>query len=126
MSLTENFETHAHRAEGGNQNFAFIRRKGDHALFGKSTQAMKSQWGVPGSWPLADFAQAIILMAKFSAPSLTVETLTHDDVARKNIPTPEYQLVMQKDERSQVRFARGGQYCYPALTDVLRSMESGN
>ena len=28
---------------GGNQNFALIRSKGDHALFGKSTQAMKTQ-----------------------------------------------------------------------------------
>ncbi|MDZ7640648.1 MAG: DNA damage-inducible protein D [Desulfurivibrio sp.] len=27
---------------GGNQNFALIRSKGDHALFGKSTQAMKA------------------------------------------------------------------------------------
>jgi DNA-damage-inducible protein D len=27
---------------GGNQDFAVIRSKGDHALFGKSTQAMKS------------------------------------------------------------------------------------
>ena len=32
---------------GGNQNFALIRSKGDHALFGKSTQAMKAQWNVP-------------------------------------------------------------------------------
>jgi DNA-damage-inducible protein D len=29
---------------GGNQNFALIRSKGDQALFGKSTQAMKSHW----------------------------------------------------------------------------------
>jgi DNA-damage-inducible protein D len=42
---------------GGNQDFALIRSKGDHALFGKSTQAMKAQWKVPESRPLADFAQ---------------------------------------------------------------------
>jgi DNA-damage-inducible protein D len=29
---------------GGSQDFALIRSKGDHALFGKSTQAMKSTW----------------------------------------------------------------------------------
>ena len=29
---------------GGNQDFATIRSKGDHALFGKSTAAMKSHW----------------------------------------------------------------------------------
>ena len=28
---------------GGNQNFALIRSKGDQALFGRSTQAMKGQ-----------------------------------------------------------------------------------
>lgn len=32
---------------GGNRNFALIRSKGDHALFGNSTQAMKAQWLVP-------------------------------------------------------------------------------
>jgi DNA-damage-inducible protein D len=31
---------------GGNQDFALIRSKGDHALFGKSTQVMKAQWKV--------------------------------------------------------------------------------
>ncbi|MCB1946993.1 MAG: hypothetical protein KDF55_15780, partial [Thauera sp.] len=44
-------------------------------------------------------------MAKQSAPALTVETLTHDEATRKNIPTAEYQSVMQKDERSPVRVA---------------------
>jgi len=34
---------------GGNQNFASIRSKGGLALFGISTQAMKSQWKVPDS-----------------------------------------------------------------------------
>ena len=40
---------------GGNDDFALIRSKGDHALFGKSTQAMKAQWCVPDNRPLADF-----------------------------------------------------------------------
>ena len=44
---------------GSNQDFAIIRSKGDHALFGKSTQAMKSQWKVPDNRPLADFAPTI-------------------------------------------------------------------
>lgn len=34
---------------GGNQDFALIRSKGDQALFGKSTQAMKAHWKVPDS-----------------------------------------------------------------------------
>jgi len=57
---------------GGNQDFALIRSKGDHALFGKSTQAMKAQWLVPDSRPLADFAPTIILKAKDFATEITI------------------------------------------------------
>ena len=59
---------------GGNQDFALIRSKGDHALFGKSTQAMKAQWKVPESRPLADFAPTILFRPKTSprkSPSST-------------------------------------------------------
>ena len=35
----------------------------------------------------------------------TVETLTHEEASRKNIPTAEYQSVMQKEEQSPVRVA---------------------
>jgi DNA-damage-inducible protein D len=57
---------------GGNQNFALIRSKGDQALFGKSTQAMKAQWNVPENRPLADFAPTIILKAKDFATEITI------------------------------------------------------
>lgn len=57
---------------GGNQNFALIRSKGDNALFGRSTQSMKSQWKVPESRPLADFAPTIILKAKDFAAEITI------------------------------------------------------
>ncbi|MFA6173690.1 MAG: DNA damage-inducible protein D [Kiritimatiellales bacterium] len=57
---------------GGNQDFAFIRSKGDQALFGKSTQMMKAQWKVPDSRPLADFAPTIILKAKDFAAEITI------------------------------------------------------
>jgi len=57
---------------GGNQNFALIRSKGDQALFGKSTQAMKAQWLVPDARPLADFAPAILLKAKDFAAEITI------------------------------------------------------
>ena len=36
---------------------------------------------------------------------LSVETLKHDEATRKNIPTAEYQSVMQKDEQSPMRIA---------------------
>lgn len=57
---------------GGTQDFATIRSKGDHALFGKTTQAMKKQWNVPESRPLADFAPTIILKAKDFAAEITI------------------------------------------------------
>ena len=57
---------------GGNQNFTLIRSKGDQALFGKSTQAMKAQWHVPDPRPLADFAPTIILKAKDFAAEITI------------------------------------------------------
>jgi len=57
---------------GGNDDFALIRSKGDQALFGKTTQAMKEQWRVPDSRPLADFAPTIILKAKDFATEITI------------------------------------------------------
>lgn len=57
---------------GGNQNFALIRSKGDTALFGKNTRAMKAQWRVPDNRPLADFAPTIILKAKDFATEITI------------------------------------------------------
>jgi adenine-specific DNA-methyltransferase len=43
-------------------------------------------------------------MAKKSAQR-TVETLKHDDATRKNIPTAEYQSVLQKEQQHPVRVA---------------------
>jgi DNA-damage-inducible protein D len=57
---------------GGNQDFALIRSKGDQALFGKSTQAMKAAWKVLASRPLADFAPTITLKAKDFATEITI------------------------------------------------------
>lgn len=86
---------------GGNQDFALIRSKGDHALFGKSTQEMKATWKVPVSRPLADFAPTIILKAKDFAAEITIhnarekklgsekaisrEHVTNNDAVRKTL-----------------------------------------
>ena len=86
---------------GGNQDFATIRSKGDHALFGKSTAAMKSHWKVPDNRPLADFAPTIILKAKdfateitifnarahgmSSEPVISAEHVTNNDAVRKTL-----------------------------------------
>jgi DNA-damage-inducible protein D len=57
---------------GGNDDFGMIRSKGDHALFEKTTQQMKSHWKVPAKRPLADFAPTIILKAKDFAAEITI------------------------------------------------------
>ena len=73
---------------GGNQDFALIRSKGDNALFGKSTQAMKSTWNVPDNRPLADFAPTIILKAKDFATEITIfNTRAHQLGTERTIST---------------------------------------
>ena len=44
-------------------------------------------------------------MARRPQNPRTVETLTHEKARRKNIPTAEYQSVMQKEAQSPVRVA---------------------
>ena len=57
---------------GDQMSFARIRSKGDMALFGgHSTQAMKSQLGVPDNRPLADFLPTITIKAKDFANEIT-------------------------------------------------------
>ena len=73
LSATENeLSVVIFEQTGGNEDFALIRSKGDHALFGKSTHAMKAQWKVPNNRPLADFAPTIILKAKDFATEITI------------------------------------------------------
>ena len=67
---------------GSDRNFALIRSKGDQALFGKSTKAMKSQWKVPASRPLADIAPTIVLKAKDFATEITIH-----NAREKNLKT---------------------------------------
>lgn len=57
---------------GGNQDFALIRSKGDAALFGRNTQAMKARWKVPSGRALADFSPTIVLKAKDFATEITI------------------------------------------------------
>jgi len=85
---------------GGSQNFALIRSKGDRALFGKSTRAMKSQWKVPDNRPLADFSPTIIKAKDFateitifnakerqmvSESAISTEHITNNEAVRKTL-----------------------------------------
>lgn len=75
---------------GGNQNFALIRSKGDQALFSKSTQAMKAQWKVPDTRPLADFAPTIILKAKDFATEITIFNSRENHLSTENAISAEH------------------------------------
>jgi len=75
---------------GGNNDFALIRSKGDQALFGKSTQAMKAQWKVPDSRPLADFAPTIILKAKDFATEITIFNARHHGMSSESAISREH------------------------------------
>ena len=75
---------------GGNQNFAVIRSKGDQALFGKTTQAMKSQWKVPDNRPLADFAPTIILKAKDFAAEITIFNARQNQLSSESAISTEH------------------------------------
>lgn len=66
---------------GSNKNFGPIRSKGDQALFGKSTKAMKSRWKVPVKRPLADFAPTIILKAKDFATEITIHNAREHELS---------------------------------------------
>lgn len=57
---------------GSDRNFGIIRSKGDKALFGYTTEQMKSKWKIPKGRALADFAPTIILKAKDFATEITI------------------------------------------------------
>lgn len=75
---------------GDNRNFALIRSKGDQALFGKNTQAMKSQWKVPDNRPLADFAPTIILKAKDFATEITIFNAKQNQLSSESAISSEH------------------------------------
>ncbi|MGE4397253.1 MAG: DNA damage-inducible protein D, partial [Sulfurimonas sp.] len=56
---------------GGNNDFAYIRSKGDQALFNRTTAQMKERWNIKNK-PLADFMPTILLKAKDFATEITI------------------------------------------------------
>lgn len=104
---------------GGNQDFALIRSKGDQALFGKSTQAMKSMWKVPDSRPLADFAPTIILKAKDFATEITIHNARANEMAREADISDEH--VKNNDAVRKTLLSRGIRpEALPAAEDVRK------
>jgi DNA-damage-inducible protein D len=65
---------------GSDKNFGLIRSKGDQALFGRTTQQMKNQLGVPKGRALADFLPTITIKAKDFATEITVFNTKEKDL----------------------------------------------
>jgi DNA-damage-inducible protein D len=104
---------------GGHESFALIRSKGDHALFGKTTQAMKSTWNVPDGRPLADFAPTIVLKAKDFAAEITIHNAREHKMDREQQISAEH--VANNKAVRQTLLNRGIRpETLPAAEDVKR------
>lgn len=75
---------------GSDKNFALIRSKGDKALFNRTTQEMKDQWGIANK-PLADHMPTILLKAKDFATEITIfnakqnQMSTEDQISHEHV-----------------------------------------
>ena len=68
-----------------NVGFAFIRAKGDEALFGgNNTQAMKNKLDVPDGRPLADYLPTVTIWGKGLATSVTNHNIKNNDLQGTN------------------------------------------
>lgn len=66
---------------GSGRSFAYIRAKGDQALFGgKATREMKEKLGVPQRRALADFLPTLLIKAKDFANELTSHNVVEKDL----------------------------------------------
>ena len=90
---------------GGNDNFASIRSKGDAALFGRNTHAMKTRWQVPENRPLADFAPTIVLKAKDFATEITIHNARTQQMQSEQQIASEH--VTNNDAVRQTLLSRG-------------------
>lgn len=73
------------------KGFAFIRSKGDQALFGGfTTTEMKKKLGIPDSRPLADFLPTLTIKAKDFATELTSHNVTEKDLKGEQQITKEH------------------------------------
>jgi DNA-damage-inducible protein D len=71
--------------------FGRIRSKGDEALFGgRSTQMMKTQFGITQSRPLADFLPTLTIAAKNLATEMTNHNVLLSDLSGEASITGEH------------------------------------
>lgn len=88
----------AQNGDSKKEQVAFIRSKGDQALFKLSTALLKKKLGVPSGRPLADFLPTISIKAKDLATEMTSINVQTKDL--QNYPLIEKEHV---DNNSAVR-----------------------
>ncbi|WKD85490.1 hypothetical protein KCTC32516_00831 [Polaribacter huanghezhanensis] len=75
---------------GNDRNFGLIRSKGYQALFGKSTQQMKTKLGIPNNRALADYLPTITIKAKDFATEITVFNTKEKDLRNERSISAEH------------------------------------
>ena len=70
--------------------FGRIKSKGDKALFGKSTQDLKKDFGIPDNKPLADVLPTITLKAKDFANEITAFNTNQNNLDNEDKITKEH------------------------------------
>ena len=73
-----------------NRNFAFIRSKGDKALFNETTQEIKNHLGIPKGRALSDFLPTITVKAKDFATEITIFNIKDKDLRTEHIISEEH------------------------------------
>lgn len=90
---------------GGDEDFGIIRSKGDHALFDRSTRAMKARWKVPDGRALADFAPTIVLKAKDFATEITIHNAREHQMRSEGVISSEH--ITNNEAVRQTLLSRG-------------------
>lgn len=75
---------------GNDRNFGLIRSKGDQALFGRTTKAMKTKLGIPKNRALADYLPTITIKAKDFATEITVFNTKEKDLRKERSISAEH------------------------------------
>jgi DNA-damage-inducible protein D len=87
------------------KNFAVIRSKWDSALFGRTTQEMKSKRWLKMTQVLADFMPTILLKAKDFASEITIYNTRQNDMKTEHQISKEH--VMNNDSVRKTLVSRG-------------------
>lgn len=103
------------------QGFAFIRSKGDEALFGGfTTQQMKDRLGVPEKRPLADFLPSVTIKAKDLATEITTHKVKHDPSLHGTEPIAQEHINNNKNVRDTLTKSGIHPEDLPAEEDVKK------